>query len=159
MPSQNTPIFAGRAIQVDTWKPAPKELPNQVHIRLDATVFNRAITVLLAVKTPAALDQIIAALQACRETVWGRSEPGATLKPGWKLPMPPRDDCPCCHNKVIPLAVDTGDGWAFYWDCEDGCEPFSDLPGGGMLVGEAAWPFVDSHARPSDLTRAGFKVV
>ena len=49
----------------------------------------------------------------------------ATVKPNWKLPPPPKDICDC-GAKIIPCVLNTGDGWALLWDCENFCAPFGD---------------------------------
>lgn len=153
------PIFAAKTARIDAWSPDPERTPpNQLHIRLESIVFNRSVYVLLPIRTAGALDRLIARLQAFRRQIWGEVETVAHLKPGWKMPMSPSAACPYCKQRVIPVAVSTGDGWALYWDCESGCEPFADQPGAGIIEGESAWPFVDDFAKASDWERIGFKV-
>jgi hypothetical protein len=158
-PTTQIPVFAAKTVKIDPWSPDPKNAPpTQLHIRLESIVFNRAIYILFPLRSASALDRLIARLQHARALIWGEVETIAHLKPGWKMPMAPAGACPYCKKRVIPCAVHTGDGWAQYWDCESGCEPFADSPGGGMIEGESAWPFVEDWVKGSDWERIGFKV-
>lgn len=58
--------------------------------------------------------------------------------------------CSECGKPMQKIAIDTGDGWALQWSCEDGCN--CEGP-------EIEWPFGDRWMSPKDLRRAGFEVV
>ena len=78
----------------------------------------------------------------------------ATIKPDWKMPSPPFEKCESCGQPVKPHALDTGDGFLFFWDCSEGC----------CLVGDQelfidTWPFIEDVACVPDLEAAGFEFV
>lgn len=68
-----------------------------------------------------------------------------------RKPAPPKTRCPLCGEPTnILSALDTGDGWMIFWDCENGCGE-----------GDAAewFPFVFGWANSKDMRRAGIEVV
>lgn len=67
----------------------------------------------------------------------------AIVRPDWRRPFPKARCRLVAHN--------TGDGWWFGWERDDG-ETFD-------IVGEEAWPFVDDWATASDWRRLGIEVV
>lgn len=38
-------------------------------------------------------------------------------------PKPPYCECKSCGQTLKLMAVDTGDGWDFFFDCDDACDP------------------------------------
>ncbi len=46
------------------------------------------------------------------------------IMPRIKTPFPPAPHgghCPQCNNPLKMYAYNVGDGWVFWWDCEDAC--------------------------------------
>lgn len=83
------------------------------------------------------------------------SKATAHIKPGWKLPKPPDVECDLCNKKVsIPLAYDTGEGWALQWECPDRCGCVEEY-----MDDETSWPFVEDSANAIDFEAAGFEIV
>ena len=59
--------------------------------------------------------------------------------------------CPECGSLMHKLAIDTGDGWALQWECDE--EP------GDHLI-DMDWPFLpDDIKTAKDLERFGFDLV
>lgn len=71
-----------------------------------------------------------------------------------KFPKPPGQICLMCDKpRNILVAVDSGDGWLFFWECEEGC-------------GEADEPIENWYpfcfgvwCKPKDLEKIGIEVV
>jgi|SRR3989304_1434279 len=72
-----------------------------------------------------------------------------------KFPLPSTKFCPACGQPVNVMAVDTGDGWDFFWDCPNHCQALDYNDG---LI-ERWFPFVFGWASAKDLERAGIEVV
>ena len=65
------------------------------------------------------------------------------------------DVCVICETDIIIYAYHTGDGWLFYWDCEE--QHVSNFASdGGIVVGY--FPFVFGWATAGDLEKIGIEV-
>ena len=64
--------------------------------------------------------------------------------------------CAECHKPPHVYALDTGDGWLFFWDCE--CGDISDLRGDDSFL-DGYFPFLFGWATGKDLGRIGIEVV
>lgn len=72
----------------------------------------------------------------------------ATVRPSWRRPeKPPGDWYLAVHH--------TGDGWWLHWASDTERLDVSDVE----IVGEQAWPFVETYAFASDWRALGIRVV
>ena len=74
----------------------------------------------------------------------------AAVNPDWQMPT---RKCSKCGADLVPVAVDTGDGWYLGWD---DCEHLCDAP--ADLYAFIEWPFVKDWANVEDLERLGFRI-
>jgi hypothetical protein len=79
------------------------------------------------------------------------------VKPFWELPVAPV--CKECDKAAFPAVYNTGDGWAWGWEC-DRCGPdefwWGDL--GEDNDQEWDWPFLRNWAGTDDWERLGIVV-
>ena len=71
-------------------------------------------------------------------------------------PKPPLGAfCPDCRHLLTKIcAVDTGDGWAFFWECEDNCGAAD------CFVDDSWYPFrFGAYCNSKDLAAIGIEVV
>jgi hypothetical protein len=61
-----------------------------------------------------------------------------------------RPRCKVCHKRMVKSALDTGDGWALFWDCPD-CESDPEI--------EIEWSFGDRFMSGNDLRKEGYEIV
>jgi hypothetical protein len=57
--------------------------------------------------------------------------------------------CPTCGKAMQKAAVNTGDGWALFWDCDD-------YDGDDH---EIDWPFGDRKLNEDELEREGYEII
>lgn len=77
-----------------------------------------------------------------------------------KPPKCPGEICPDCHEVANKLtAVNTGEGWIFDWDCENGCGAL-EYEGVRYPNGKYWWPFLfGAVCNSDDLDKHGIEVV
>lgn len=71
------------------------------------------------------------------------------------FPSPKVRFCPECGQSVNIMAINTGDGWEFFWDCPNYCQA---LDYADMSI-EGWFPFVFGWATTKDLEQIGIVVV
>ena len=88
----------------------------------------------------------------------GLPRPPRSVKESWSLPTAPR--CPECNAIALPVALNTGDGWALGWDCSNTCGPdaFAWDDGDEGLGEPPGWPFYSDYADSDDFSNAGFQI-
>lgn len=87
------------------------------------------------------------------------TRPAPTVQPGWKLPAAP--SCPECGELASAAVINTGDGWAWGWECADcGPDRFTWDGGDDGIGDEIAWPFgADDYAYGRHWEALGFWLV
>lgn len=70
-----------------------------------------------------------------------------------KRPQPPKTNCPYCDNPYTKIiAIDTGDGWEFDWECDSSC--------GHPVMIDNWYPFwFGAWAKSTDLEKLGIEVM
>ena len=71
----------------------------------------------------------------------------ATVKPDYTHPPTPR----CCGLPMVPFAHDTGDGWAWGWECAADCE--------SEAIYATEWPFNEPTATGRDWKKLDFPLI
>lgn len=70
-----------------------------------------------------------------------------------RRPQPPKSNCPMCEKPYAKIiAIDTGDGFEFDWECDSGC--------GHSVIIDNWYPFwFGTWAKSSDLEKIGIEVM